>query len=76
MQVSTHFYVTVFNLWIFHCSLLEQKQLAQFDQYKKSYADILYKWGLLNQRAELLKYISATEDNHEGVGTFFDRYFF
>lgn len=30
--------------------------LRQCDEYHRSYADILYVWELLNQRAEILKF--------------------
>jgi len=35
-----------------------------YDCYKKSYAEILYRWGLLQQRAEVLKTLTLITENH------------
>lgn len=37
------------------------------DTFKKCYADILYSWGLLNQRALVLKYLSTPPPSTGGV---------
>ncbi|XP_022107319.1 GATOR complex protein WDR59-like isoform X2 [Acanthaster planci] len=39
--------------------LLEPCLTAQFDAFKKSYADILYRCKLLNERAQVLNYLSC-----------------
>ncbi|KAK4303934.1 hypothetical protein Pmani_024108 [Petrolisthes manimaculis] len=39
----------------------------QFDDLKKSYADILYRWGLLEQHAMVVKYIHIPPPPHKGV---------
>ncbi|XP_038068522.1 GATOR complex protein WDR59-like [Patiria miniata] len=39
--------------------LLEPCLTAQFDAFKRSYADILYRWRLLNERAQVLNYVSC-----------------
>ena len=47
--------------------------IAQYDQYKCCYADILYRMGLLNQRAQILKYVSTPPEPHKGIGMSFYR---
>ncbi|XP_033625882.1 GATOR complex protein WDR59-like [Asterias rubens] len=39
--------------------LLEPLLSVQFDAFKKSYADILYRWRLLQERAQVVSYISC-----------------
>nr|XP_053640529.1 GATOR complex protein WDR59-like isoform X4 [Cherax quadricarinatus] len=39
----------------------------QFDEMKRAYADILYRWGLLQQRAMVLKYLQVQPPAHKGV---------
>ena len=41
-----------------------------YDQFKKVYADILYRWDLLEKRAEVLKYVSIPAEPHTGVGKY------
>ncbi|GFY67711.1 GATOR complex protein WDR59 [Trichonephila inaurata madagascariensis] len=50
-----------------HSKLLDPNHAAQFDQYKMVYADILYRWGLLEQRAQVLKTVSVSPEKHKGV---------
>lgn len=40
-------------------SLLGDSQRTLYDVFKKSYAEMLYCWGLLVQRAKVLKYLSS-----------------
>ncbi|KAF8783299.1 GATOR complex protein WDR59 like protein [Argiope bruennichi] len=47
--------------------LLDPAHSAQFDQYKMVYADVLYRWGLLEQRAQVLKTVSTPAEKHKGV---------
>ena len=51
------------------CRMLDLTQMLQFDQFKKAYAEILYRWELLNTRAEILKYVSTPSQPHKGLGT-------
>lgn len=39
-------------------SLLNPQRAAQLDVLRLNYADMLYRWGLLEQRAEILKFLS------------------
>lgn len=39
--------------------ILDPEMMAQFDYYKKVYADILYRWKLIEKRAQLLKTIQT-----------------
>ena len=50
------------------CRLIEPSQEILYDQFKKAYADILYRWDLLDKRAEVLKYVSIPPEPHTGVG--------
>ncbi|XP_054717555.1 GATOR complex protein WDR59-like [Uloborus diversus] len=47
--------------------LLDPAHAAEFDNYKLIYADILYRWNLLEQRAQVLKTVSATIERHKGI---------
>jgi len=49
--------------------MLDLNQMLQFDEFKKAYAEILYRWELLNTRAEILKYVSTPSQPHKGLGT-------
>ena len=40
-------------------SLLDETLSKQCAEYQRCYADILYRWGLLTQRAEVLKHQSV-----------------
>lgn len=37
------------------------------EYYKLAYAEVLYRWGLLYNRAEVLKHLCAQGENHKGV---------
>ncbi|XP_046440628.1 GATOR complex protein WDR59-like isoform X2 [Daphnia pulex] len=47
--------------------LLDPKFNGLFDNYRRCYADILYRWGLLEARVLVLKYLSTPIDPHRGV---------
>ncbi|KAL3280859.1 hypothetical protein HHI36_004087 [Cryptolaemus montrouzieri] len=38
-----------------------------YEYYKLAYAETLYRWGLLYNRAEVLKYLSTSQETHKGV---------
>ncbi|UYV83741.1 WDR59 [Cordylochernes scorpioides] len=40
-----------------------------YDYYKKSYAEILYRWGLLEQRAQVLKHCTVIPEKTKCIGT-------
>lgn len=42
-----------------HWSLLPQEQSDKFDTYIRRYADLLFAWGLLTTRAELIKHLAS-----------------
>ncbi|XP_042204351.1 GATOR complex protein WDR59-like isoform X3 [Homarus americanus] len=46
---------------------LDCNRSQQFDEMKRAYADILYRWGLLEQRAMILKYLQGQPPAHKGV---------
>ena len=50
------------------CRVLDVGRLVQYDRFKTAYADILYRWGLLNIRAEVLKYVTTPAEPHKGLG--------
>ena len=41
-----------------HIPLMDQKGMAQRDALRLGYADMLYRWNLLDQRAEVLKFLN------------------
>ncbi|XP_064466934.1 GATOR2 complex protein WDR59-like isoform X2 [Ornithodoros turicata] len=47
--------------------LLNPSNSAQYDEFKKKYAEILYKWSLLEQRAQVLKHLTSSPPKHKGV---------
>lgn len=47
--------------------LLDPKQTLQYDEFKRTYAKILYQWGLLEARSQILKYISVAPEHHRGI---------
>ncbi|XP_054266064.1 GATOR complex protein WDR59-like isoform X1 [Macrosteles quadrilineatus] len=38
-----------------------------YDEYKQAYAEILYRWRLLDARAQVLKFMSAMPEPHRGI---------
>uniref|UniRef100_A0A8B9KJ30 RWD domain-containing protein n=1 Tax=Astyanax mexicanus TaxID=7994 RepID=A0A8B9KJ30_ASTMX len=47
--------------------LLDPANTLQFDDFKKCYGEILYRWGLKEKRAEVLKFVSCPPEPHKGV---------
>uniref|UniRef100_A0A452STV7 WD repeat domain 59 n=1 Tax=Ursus americanus TaxID=9643 RepID=A0A452STV7_URSAM len=47
--------------------LLDPANTQQFDDFKKCYGEILYRWGLREKRAEVLKFVSYPPDPHKGI---------
>ncbi|XP_034236039.1 GATOR complex protein WDR59 isoform X2 [Thrips palmi] len=47
--------------------MLDEKKTWLYDEYKRIYADVLHRWGLLGARAKVMKYMSATPEVHRGV---------
>lgn len=52
------------------CRLLDPANMLQFDDFKKCYGEILYRWGLRDKRADVLKFASCPPEPHKGIGTF------
>lgn len=48
--------------------LLDPANMLQFDDFKKCYGEILYRWGLREKRAEVLKFASCPPEPHRGIG--------
>ena len=52
-----------------NCLLLDALLVRQGDEYRRCYANILYKWQLLEQRAEVVKLqSSSTSEDHHKIG--------
>ncbi|XP_054627018.1 GATOR complex protein WDR59 isoform X3 [Dunckerocampus dactyliophorus] len=47
--------------------LLDPTNTLQFDDFKKCYSEILYRWGLRDKRADVLKFASCPPEPHQGV---------
>uniref|UniRef100_A0A8C9SH36 WD repeat domain 59 n=1 Tax=Scleropages formosus TaxID=113540 RepID=A0A8C9SH36_SCLFO len=47
--------------------LLDPAKVMQFDDFKKCYGEILYRWGLREKRAEVLKFSSCPPEPHKGI---------
>lgn len=50
--------------------LLELKRRDLYNYYKLLYADILYRWGYLSEREEILKFVDRIPPQHKEVITF------
>ncbi|KAL1440020.1 hypothetical protein MTO96_009842 [Rhipicephalus appendiculatus] len=50
-----------------NCKLLDPSKSAQYDEFKKKYAEILYKWKLYEQRACVLKCLSTSPPKVKAV---------
>ncbi|XP_071091915.1 GATOR2 complex protein WDR59-like isoform X7 [Haliotis cracherodii] len=50
-----------------NCKMLEPAMWSQYDLYKKAYSNLLYRWGLHNQAAHILKFISTSPPPHKGI---------
>lgn len=42
--------------------------MLQFDDFKKSYGEMLHRWGLRDKRADVLKFASCAPEPHRGIG--------
>ena len=51
-----------------NCLLLDSLLIRQGDEYRRCYANILYRWELLEQRAEVIKLQSTTNEDHTRIG--------
>ncbi|XP_023188638.1 GATOR complex protein WDR59 isoform X3 [Xiphophorus maculatus] len=47
--------------------LLDPANTLQFDDFKKSYGEILYRWGLGDKRADVLKFTAGPPEPHKGI---------
>ncbi|XP_056267913.1 GATOR complex protein WDR59 [Pseudoliparis swirei] len=47
--------------------LLDPSNSLQFDDFKKVYGEILYRWGLRAQRADVLQFTSRPPEPHRGL---------
>ncbi|XP_068438872.1 GATOR2 complex protein WDR59 [Clinocottus analis] len=47
--------------------LLDPANTLQFDDFKKCYGEILYRWGLRDKRADVLKFSSSPPEPHKGI---------
>uniref|UniRef100_A0A8C4NE65 WD repeat domain 59 n=1 Tax=Eptatretus burgeri TaxID=7764 RepID=A0A8C4NE65_EPTBU len=47
--------------------LLDPDDILQRSEFKKCYGEILYRWGLKEKRAEVLKFVCYPLDHHKGV---------
>ncbi|KAM3625977.1 uncharacterized protein V6R79_020733 [Siganus canaliculatus] len=47
--------------------LLDPTNTLQFDDFKKCYGEILYRWGLRDKRADVLKFASCPPEPHKGI---------
>lgn len=65
--------VSLTELWchfLFPCRLLDPANTLQFDDFKKCYGEILYRWGLREKKADVLKFASCPPEPHKGIGAF------
>lgn len=54
--------------YTFFLRLLDEKNTALYDAYKKAYAEVLHRWRLLDARAQVLKHVSTTSfDTHKSI---------
>lgn len=49
------------------CRLLDPTNYLHYDVYLKVYANILYRWGLRNQSAGILKHVTIPPEGHSGI---------
>ncbi|XP_035678671.1 GATOR complex protein WDR59-like isoform X2 [Branchiostoma floridae] len=47
--------------------LLDPGCTLLYDEFKKAYGEILYRWGLKDKRADVLKYMSVPPEAHKGI---------
>lgn len=51
-----------------NCQLLDGSLIRQGDEYRRCYANILYRWQLLEQRAEVVKLQSFRSEDQTEIG--------
>ena len=51
-----------------NCLLLDPLLVRQGDEYRRCYANILYRWQLLEKRAEVVKLQSMPSKDHTKIG--------
>lgn len=61
VQMVNHQYFDSENIYSHHVTLLNPVKAPQLDAYRIFYSDMLYRWGLFEQRAELLKFVSFAQ---------------
>lgn len=61
--------LTLFSLCNVSCNrtILGDSQRHLYDNFKRSYSEMLYRWGFLVNRTKVLKYLSSTNDTFRGV---------
>ncbi|KAM9410649.1 GATOR2 complex protein WDR59 isoform 2-T2 [Pholidichthys leucotaenia] len=47
--------------------LLDPSNMLQFEDFKKCYSEILYRWGLREKRADVLKFAACPPEPHKGI---------
>lgn len=50
-----------------HCIRMDDNTSWLYDEYKRAYAEILHRWYLLDARAQVMKYISGSQETHRGL---------
>ncbi|XP_053401808.1 GATOR complex protein WDR59-like isoform X3 [Mercenaria mercenaria] len=50
-----------------NCRILDPSKYTQYDHFLKVYADILYRWGLRNQYAHIMKHVTVPPEPHAGI---------
>jgi len=52
---------------IANCRLFEQEKTFRYDQFKRYYSEILYRWNFTTQRTEVTKYITEQPERPKGL---------
>ncbi|XP_060605076.1 GATOR complex protein WDR59-like isoform X4 [Ruditapes philippinarum] len=50
-----------------NCRILDPSKYILYDHFLKVYADILYRWGLRNQYAQIMKHVTIPPEQHAGI---------
>lgn len=48
--------------------MLDPEQKSHYEEIKKAYANILFKWGLLTESAHILKHTDGGGVEHQTIG--------
>ncbi|XP_055891458.1 GATOR complex protein WDR59-like isoform X2 [Biomphalaria glabrata] len=51
-----------------NCKMLDPEQKSHYEEIKKAYANILFKWGLLTESAHILKHTDGGGVEHQTIG--------